>query len=156
QAHPIGGGRADERGATHLHRPDGVCRILDRRQAGGRVLMRQERLVDHADRPPIRLDPDRSRLPVADPHDSLAQSLFIARPKWGSNVAFCEPCPAAVDAAICRPFRWSPASWRRSTTRPSTTTGRACLSIRRSLPPGPVTLPPTGPRRPASGGPSLA
>ena len=66
QRHAIGSRRPDQRRAANHHGADGVGRLRERRQPCGEEPMRQRGLVDHPDRPPIRLEPDGAHGFAAD------------------------------------------------------------------------------------------
>ena len=121
KAHAVGRRRADQRRAAHLHGADRVRGVRERRQPQRGETMRQQGLVDHADRPAVRLDPDGAGMSAVDLHASL-----ITRFAGGDKAA----CPCGHAGPISA--RSGGAPWRRSTTRPNTTTARGCRSIRRS------------------------
>ena len=68
EAQAVGRGRADQRRAAHLHRPDGVRGVVQRRQPQRREAVRQRSLVDGADRPAVGFEPDRTGGLAVDLH----------------------------------------------------------------------------------------
>src|SRR5262249_18463667 len=71
EAHAVGGGRADQRPAADHHGGDRSRPARGRPEAPGLEAMRQPGLVDHADRPSVRLEPDRAPGFAVDLHESL-------------------------------------------------------------------------------------
>ena len=80
ERHSIGARRPDQRRAAHQHVANGALGILHARQHRGAERMRQLRLVDDADGPAIRLDPDRAIGNAADLHDSTP--MLSRAPPW--------------------------------------------------------------------------
>src|SRR5208283_1133636 len=75
QTHAIGRGRADQRRAADHHGADGMRGILQRLKSGRGEAMRQRRLIDHADRPAVRLDPDAAHGLAVDLHEQPFMSM---------------------------------------------------------------------------------
>ena len=68
QRNAIGGGRADQRRAAHQHVADRPRGVLRRLQRHGDELEWQPRLVDDADPPSIRFQPDRAPCLAVNTH----------------------------------------------------------------------------------------
>jgi hypothetical protein len=72
QHQPIGAGDADQRRPAHHHRADRVCRLIAAAQGARREPVRQQGLIDHADRvaarAATRLQPDRAPGLAVDVH----------------------------------------------------------------------------------------
>ena len=64
----VGGGRADQRRAAHLHGLDRVRRVVQRRKSRVTKRCGSARLVDDADRLAVGLEPDRARGFAVDFH----------------------------------------------------------------------------------------
>ena len=75
QRHAIGRGRADQRRAAHQHRADRVSRGIAVRQPRHDKVVRQFPLVDRADRPAVRLEPDTAKMLAVDLHDVPIDTL---------------------------------------------------------------------------------
>ena len=63
EAQAVGRRRPDQRRAAHLHATDRVRGLVKRREPQGREAVRQHGLIDDADRPAVRLEPDAAGLP---------------------------------------------------------------------------------------------
>ena len=91
QADAVGRRRPDQRRAAHLHGRDGARGVVERRQPDGGEAMRQQGLVDHADRPAVGLQPDAARMSCRRPSWRQTYSAFPA--KWEPERGFFAPPP---------------------------------------------------------------
>src|SRR5262249_34799564 len=68
QRDAIGRRRSDQGRAADLHGGNGARDLLDTREADGRETVRQHGLIDNADRPAVRLEPDGAGIFAVDFH----------------------------------------------------------------------------------------
>jgi hypothetical protein len=87
QRHAIGRRGADQRRAAHLHGLDRARRILAGRKPDRVVAMRQQRLVDRADRDAVGLDPDGARVLAVDFHGTSRALSSSTIPKSMSRTS---------------------------------------------------------------------
>jgi hypothetical protein len=66
----IGRSHTDERRATDLHILDGACRLRHGGDRNDFEFMRQPRLIDDLDARPFVVQPNGSKNPASDPHES--------------------------------------------------------------------------------------
>ncbi len=128
KADPVGRGRADQRRAADHHGADRMRRLVERGEARGDETMRQRRLIDHADRPAVRLEPDAAHGFAVDFHAvDLADFSGLSMP---NGAATCQRVAACrnLARAVRRRRRWPP-----STTKPNTTIAPACRNMRKFL-----------------------
>src|SRR6185312_8336068 len=119
---------ADERRAPHLHGLDGARRVLERLQSYDPEIVRQQRLVDDVDRPPVAGQPDGTVGNAVDLHaallvrrDGYCKHQTILMPSKVSRPR--DPKIAAAASRTQRGLIRSPASW------PQRTAGTSAISM---------------------------
>ena len=151
----MGRAHADQRRAAHLHRLDADRRVLDRRPADERQLVRQPRLVDDLDRVAVGREPDRPHRHAVDQHPPTVwtwptpwtppRSRTASGGARGASSTQCEGAAPASDWLAWEQAGQAPAVRRRQRLRHPLR--RGLRRARRARPHPPPPLDRVGPHR---------